>query len=241
MIVESILAGSCCKIYDDLNDMNMFETLNNKWLKQNKIYINEFLKGIHFALFGLIVSKYSIFALGILVINLLPLITDSEAYYNDYGFSGYIVVLFIFCFLVVKKGISEIFSFSFIGLFMFFLFIVLTPICELQFKNVECGIYKFYQRLFYVGILGICLICNIIPNDSLPIVYYLIGYFGTSSMFQYYNLFCLQNNDIITPEILYNNTLNEIDEHFSDDSDENQIYTDKDINENTNDEKDKQT
>lgn len=237
MIFESILAGSCCKIYDDLNDMNMFETLNNEWLKQNKGYVNEFLKGLHFALFGLIASKYSIFALGILIMNLTPFIMNNEAYL-EYEFSGYIVVLMIFCLLIAKKGIDELFSFSYIGLFVLFLLIILTPIFEiLPFKNVEYGFRKFCNRLLGTIVIALCLLYNLIPNDSLPIVYYMLGYMGFSSMFQYYNVFCLKND--IVPEILYNDMkLNELDEHFSDDGNKDTDET-ADPNETTNDENNK--
>ena len=45
--ILTFLAGFLSKIYDDLNDNNLFDYI---FLLKNKEYINEFLKGMHYIL-----------------------------------------------------------------------------------------------------------------------------------------------------------------------------------------------
>ena len=102
--ILTFLAGAFCKIYDDINDNNLFNYL---FLDKNKEYINEFLKAIHYILLVYVVSQniYTLFL--VIIINILFFINDPKAYEMPYEYSG-LIAFSIFLFYLAVNNFSKL-------------------------------------------------------------------------------------------------------------------------------------
>ena len=87
--VLTFLAGFFCKIYDDMNDNNLF---NSAFLLKNKEYVNEFLKGMHYILLTYVYLPHYLYKLNkpsVCSLYLLPEnYSDTTVFLNnnkDYG------------------------------------------------------------------------------------------------------------------------------------------------------------
>lgn len=183
--VLTFLAGFFCKLYDDLNDNNLFEYL----LLDNKEYVNEFLKAAHYILLTYVSSKYIYPLSFVLIPNLICFIKDKEAFKMPYEYSGIIAFFILLFYLFIDnfdklKNIFNHYSVFYILSYFLFTYIFETLIC----KNIEFGYKKLAVRQLAVfsvsSILLINYYFNLLPDELLFGVWYIIGYCLTSCFFQ---------------------------------------------------------
>ena len=96
--ILTFLAGFFCKVYDDLNDNNLF---NSAFLLKNKEYVNELLKGMHYILLTYVSSNYIYPLLIFIIPNMVGVINDKEAYKLPYEYSGMIAFFILFFYLII--------------------------------------------------------------------------------------------------------------------------------------------
>ena len=186
--ILTFLAGFLSKIYDDLNDNNLFDSI---FLLKNKEYINEFLKGMHYILL-IYVSSIHIYPLLLFAIpNIILFIKDSNAFEMPYEYSG-IIAFFIFTFYLIINNFSELKPiFNYYVIFFITIYLILTYIFDvLLFKSVEFGYKKFAVRGFSVILMISILVINyyfkLLPDELLFCLWYIVGYCLTSCFFQIY-------------------------------------------------------
>ena len=186
--VLTFLAGVFCKIYDDLNDNNLFHSFH---LEKNKEYINEFLKTFHTILL-IYVSSTHIYPLLLFVIpNILLFIIDSKAFEMPYEYSG-IIAFFLFSLYLIISNLSKLKPlFNYYVLLLTIIFLFITYLSDtLLFKNVEFGYKKIAVRGFSTIMWILMLVINycfkLCPDELLFCLWYFIGYCLTSCMFQLY-------------------------------------------------------
>ena len=186
--ILTFIAGFFCKVYDDMNDNNLFNSL---FLIKNKEHINEFLKGMHYILL-IYVSSVHIFPLLLFVIpNILLLIVDSNAFDKPYEYSG-TIAFSLFSFYLIINNFSKlkiIFNHYFILLTIIYIFGTYF-FDTLLFKNIEFGYKKLAVRGFSVILMISILLINycfkLLPDELLFGLWYVIGYCLTSCFFQIY-------------------------------------------------------
>jgi hypothetical protein len=185
--VLTFLAGVFCKIYDDLNDNNLFHSFH---LEKNKEYINEFLKTIHTILITYVSSFHIYILLLCLLINAFFFIIDSKAYESPYEYSSIIAFSLFTLYLIIDKFTKMKILFKH---FIFLATICLFGgyICDiLLFNKVEFGYKKLVARALYTIIIILILVINycftLFPDELLIFSWYVIGYCVTSCMFQVY-------------------------------------------------------
>jgi hypothetical protein len=179
-------AGFFGKLYDDLNDNNLFTYL---LLDKNKEYINEFLKAAHYILL-IYVSSTHIYPLLLFVIpNIFLMINDSKGYELPYEYSGMIAGI-IFSFYLIINNFEKLQPlFNYYVIFFITIYLVGTYIFDtLLCKNIEFGYKKLAVRGFAVILLSSVLLINyyfkLLPDELIFCSWYIIGYCLTSCFFQ---------------------------------------------------------
>lgn len=186
--ILALMAGIFCKIYDDLNDNNLFFDLN---LEKNKEYINEFLKMIHTALL-MYISSYSIYPLLIFcAANLLLFFIDHSAFVEPYEYSGILLLNFILI-IVLSDNINEIKN------LMNYKTVLVVAACigsiaffdTYIFKNIEYGYKKLAVRgiasIFFLLVLIINHFYKYLQDKYVSPLCYFLGYCIASCSFQIY-------------------------------------------------------
>ena len=195
--ILTFLAGFFCKIYDDLNDNNLFNYL---LLDKNKEYINEFLKAVHYILL-IYVSSEHIYPLLLFVIpNIILMVKDSKAYEMPYEYSG-VIAFFIFSFYLIVNNFSKLrLIFNCYVIFYIAIYLVGTYIFDILLcKNVEFGYKKLAVRGLAVFFLGSMLLINycfkLLPDELIFCLWYIIGYCLTSCFFQIFLILKSKNQN----------------------------------------------
>jgi hypothetical protein len=196
--ILTFLAGILCKVYDDLNDNDLFIS---DFMKKNKEFINEFLKGLTYILITYISSTYIYPILLFLIPNTFLFFLNPEAYKMPYEFSGTLAVTLWGIYLIIQNfnKLDKLFCFRIIisgiilyGLITYFLDIFL-------FKNVEFGLKKLVVRGFITIFTTTILLANyylkIVPDEVIYCFWYWVGYFATSCMFQTFFLLKSKNDN----------------------------------------------
>ena len=187
--VLTFLAGMFCKIYDDMNDNDLFE--KQEVLKINKSYINEFLKGIHYILITYVSAKYIYLLFFGLILSTGGLIFDKDAWRTPFELSA--------CIAFSLWGIYMVFE-NFSSLHNLLnkklIIITITYLLGVGFvdnfflKDVEYGYKKLVFRIINVLIIIALFFYNnyraFCPDEILYALWYLVGYFLTSCCFQIY-------------------------------------------------------
>jgi len=200
------IVGVVCKLYDDLNDNDLF--YGTFWVK-NKEYVNEFLKGVTYILLTYVSSSYiyPIFFSVITTIWLHKL--DPKAVENPYEWSGSIT-LFLFCILLGINNFEKIINYKFI------IYLIILLVCSYffdihPFTHVEYGYTKLILRGIGVIYLILLLIANyyfsFLEDGIMIMVWYYVGYALTSIIFQF--LLCFKyispNPHSVKPADVINN------------------------------------
>jgi hypothetical protein len=195
LLITLYLLGSLAKIYDDLNDNNLFDYF---YLSKEKEYINHFLIGFQYIFLTTVTLNYPIVFFSIAGVVLPQIIMDRKAFDNPFEFN--VVVLFfllalylLFCdnvFVKMYKFVESIFNHEHI--YFLFFYVILWYLMYFfdisQFKNIEFGYKKLLIRFFLSSVLFSALVINyinkIVPNEWLYFFIYFIGYLSTSCIFQ---------------------------------------------------------
>ena len=194
--VLTFIAGVLCKLYDDLNDNNLFYgTIYEK----HKDYINEFLKGSHCVLLTY-VSSIHIFPMVILgFANILQLIKEPDSYSPPYEWS-FTMVLILFCIFLSIYNFS---IFNYRILIIIAVFVLGQYVSDLSACiNMEYGYRKLVIRGGAVILSSVLILSNyylnFCPHTQLFWIWYIIGYCLTSCIFQYlliHKYLPIQNNN----------------------------------------------
>jgi hypothetical protein len=189
--VLTFIAGMFCKIYDDLNDNDLY---TGTVFFKNKDYINEFLKGMHYLLLGYTSYNYIYPMMLVTVLNVLLFVSDSKAFELPYEFSGLITFVLFTIFLVINN-LSELKSIlNYNIIFMVIAYMGLTHLFDtLLFKNVEFG----YKKLAVRGVSSVLMISlltmnykfKMLPDELMYCLWYPIGYCVTSCFFQIFLIY----------------------------------------------------
>ena len=178
--VLTFLAGVFCKIYDDLNDNNLFE--KHSFLLKNKEYINEMLKGVFYILLTYASS-------------------NKKAYEMPYEYSITIIFLLFsvyLCFSHIEQFISFISMTTMLLILVGSIYIFDIILCP---NTVEFGYKKLILRFFAsISILLLFLTNYFYKFCSDEILYcwwWFFGYCLTSSCFQLYLIWDSEKNTII--------------------------------------------
>ena len=184
--VLAFFAGLFCKIYDDLNDNNLFDYL---LLDTNKEYINEFLKASHYILLIYISSTYIYPLLLFVLPNIILMIKDPKAFEMPYEYSG-MITFFIFSFYLIINNFTQLqLLFNYHNIFYITLFLSSTYIFDILLcMNVEFSYKKLAVRGLAVFASCSALLINylfkLVPNELAFCLWYIIGYCLTSCFFQ---------------------------------------------------------
>jgi hypothetical protein len=189
------LCGASVKVYDDLNDNDLFEYFN---ISKEKEYINQFLIGFHYIFLTVISLKLPVVYFSICAIMLPQIILDRKAFDDSYEcsivvvffllalyllfFENVLVQIYRFVFSLLNPEHIHFFIFYFIMLYLMYFFDIN------QFKKIEFGYKKLLIRLFLCCVLFSAIVINyltnIVPNEWLYFFLYLIGYLFVSCIFQ---------------------------------------------------------
>jgi hypothetical protein len=184
-----LVAGSLCKLYDDLNDNLVFESYS--LFRDHKLYINEFLKSMHGIVFAF-VSAYTMYPFLLFTfLNSVSFVFVREAFQNPYEFSGLLVCILWSAVLLWFHSASIVVT---LGAIPFFLAYILSIVVSYYIFDVylvgdeEFGHKKLIVRSFCAIVSCLMLLCNryivIVPYQVLFFMWYAIGYFLTSCCFQ---------------------------------------------------------
>ncbi len=205
-IVLPGLLGIVVKIYDDLNDNNMFN--DNEILLKNKDFINECLKWFMVFSLGYLSAKNFfltfIFCIIIFTDQLSVILFKTHTKENPYGKpyekSGlYFSIAFLIYSIFYKQNeLMEIYNNKLI--FYILLYVLLWILIEDKFFNVnhqqkkeDFSTKKLWIRSTAIPIFGALIFFNNKYNFTKaeifnPIIYYTLGYTATSVLFQIYLL-----------------------------------------------------
>ena len=180
--ILSLLIGVILKLYDDIYDNNLYDSLGI--LKKNIPYINEFLKSLFIIGFSLISVKYPYFYIFFFIINLLGYIflRKDYGYFETCGlFASLILIPFI------NWNNNENNSKNIYFILHILLFIYIFEIL-MKFKDIEVSNLKLIYRIVCLSILLILILLdskiNILTESMRIIVFFGLGYAITSSIFQ---------------------------------------------------------
>jgi hypothetical protein len=199
----TFLAGVFCKIYDDLNDNNLFE--KHSFLLKNKEYINEMLKGLHYILLTYASSKYIYPVLLISLTAITQYCFDKKAYEMPYEYSVTIIFL-LFCVYLCFSHIEQFNTFISMTLMLFILvggiYVVDIYLCP---NTIEFGYKKLVLRFFASISILLLFLTNYFykfcPDEVLYCWWWFFGYCLTSSCFQLYLIWNSEKNAIIKDKV----------------------------------------
>jgi hypothetical protein len=184
--ILTFLAGVFCKIYDDINDNNLFNYL---CLDKNKEYINEFLKAVHYILLVYVSSDHIYALLFIMLPNIILFILDTKAFEMPYEYSGMIAFSIFFFYLTVNNFSKLMLIFNYYIIFLIVIFLLSTYIFDILLcKKLEFGYKKLAVRALGVFFTASVLLINycfkLVPDELTFCLWYIIGYSLISCFFQ---------------------------------------------------------
>jgi hypothetical protein len=171
-IMESLIAGIVCKLYDDLQDNPLLKPYRNKTLM-------EALKIMHTMFFTIASLKDSmVYYLVSSTIVLPNLLSNPEAYSNPYERSVLLVCPLLFFFMKRPTPITKIeliFIFGFIS----------TNVCETYYGKEEYSYAKCLTRLYFCFL---SIVFYLFSTSLKPVIAYTLGYFVVSFIVQLYSV-----------------------------------------------------
>jgi len=195
LLLLLFILGSFAKIYDDLNDNDLFEYL---YLSKEKEYINHFLIGFQYVFFTIIGIQHPLIFLSICSVILPQIILDRTAFDDPYEFCivvlNFLLAVYLLFFenLIVDiyKHLYSILNNEHVYFFIcyFITWYLMYFFDIIQFKNIEFGYKKLLIRIFICILsfssLLINYFYNFVPSEWLYFFIYGIGYLFTSCIFQ---------------------------------------------------------
>jgi len=172
----AFLGGITCKIYDDLNDNNL---LTNKHAK-------ECLKGIQWILLTILTISDFNFGVGFYTFNAINAGVNFHEWNKPYESS----LLILYPLLIIYSYPTRTFA-SFYEIFLLLLSYSSTSIEafifteEYSIKKLLCRIFSLFSAIFWI------IVCSYFNQSKyiIKILYYFVGYFLVSSIFQAYSCF----------------------------------------------------
>ena len=187
--ILTFLSGFFCKLYDDMNDNDLFE--KHIFLKNNKEYINEFLKGISYILMIFVSSTYIYPLLLFNILNITQFIFGTSGFELPYEYTGMILCICwnIYLILFENKLLYNLTTVKFI--MMVFFYIINQYIFDIYLlRNIEFGYKKLIFRFICVIYFSLSILINnyynFFPDEELFCIWWIVGYLFTSCIFQIY-------------------------------------------------------
>ena len=199
------ILGVSVKIYDDLNDNNLFEFFN---ISKEKNYINHFLIGFHYICWTMSALKLPLCNILIYIFYLYTYFIDNKALSQPYEFNGFLLMSLLSLYLLffenlIGKILDEckkiylylslcekyIYILYIIILYIIIFFITIVYITYIEFViliNTEFSYKKLISRFLLIIFLIVVFIINHLyfPNIFNYFILYFIGYCLTSCIFQ---------------------------------------------------------
>lgn len=168
-IMESLIAGMACKIYDDLQDNPLLKRYRNKTFM-------EALKIVHAMFFTIISLKDSMFYYLFCLSIIFNAVSNPSAYTNPYENAMLWVYPILFFYmkqptLITKKEVFFILAF------------LSTNFCESYYSQEEYSYLKCVIRLYFCILSAILYYLSTSPTLH-HLMAYFIGYFGVSFLVQ---------------------------------------------------------
>jgi len=223
----SCLAGTSCKLYDDLSDNPFLQQFKNDTFM-------EFLKGIHYISFTALSIDEPIFFVINYIGNYLHSLTNKEAFKDPYEHSlFYSFLLLIFIFILYNKKVNYLNLKDLLSSAVFLFSWLFEPIFTYVLNNKEVSKYKLYSRIYF----SISTFLILLFSDSIGLklsLAYMCAYMSLSSVIQYYSLYIIKKQDKIS-----HNKLNTLGKDNTSESDDKQNTSESDDKQNTSDSDDK--
>lgn len=184
----AFFGGTICKIYDDLYDNNLYNEFGIK--NENEIFINELLKCSFIICSAILSLKNTYFFILIFIMNIIVYLMNKD------DFKSYEIALMISHIILIPfLNYENIFE-NVNDLYFLFVFCIFEILAEGTTKIIkeEYSFKKLIQRFSATILLIILLIFNhtnysCFSSNINCIIFSLIGYTFTSSLFQSYLLY----------------------------------------------------
>jgi len=213
--ILAFIIGIICKLYDDLNDADLYSYFN---LQEYKEYLNEFFKSL-FGLSIIVLSiNFNLFYIWFVLSNIIVWFIARDDYkaYETMGIVSCIVLIPFLNWNNIQQILLTI-QLPIQQILLLFTILLLISISEYYLKDNEYSYKKLILRFCTLILLILSLFINNnyqnLLNDILLIYFMSIGYLLTSCCFQYIlitrdnNL--LQSNKVIKEEKLENKKVKE--------------------------------
>lgn len=174
-LIASFMAGLCAKLYDDLTDNPLLTQLSSP-------LILEYLKGVHYILFTILSLQEPMFWFIIYVANVIHFVINPSSYELPYEKSLLYSALLFFCF--IKTFRVDFSAIDYLFICGFILGVSLEPLITPK----EYSLLKLCSR---TTLTWGCLFCTLFSSSTIIkfIFLYWAGYFGCSSIVQFYSLY----------------------------------------------------
>jgi hypothetical protein len=204
LLFVSFLIGVIMKIYDDLNDNNLFEYFN---ILKEKDYINHFLIGIMYICLTISAFKQpvlfagsTLFFIGVFfIVDMIYNKKGLKAFDNPFEFTCLILSIFLTLYLLFFENLigntfdvlKKIYLIlcdknKYIYLITFTIINIIIIYIEYLLLNNEYSYKKLILRILFLttNIILYVITKNILPNIIIYSLLYLIGYYLISCIFQ---------------------------------------------------------
>ena len=192
----SFLIGVIMKIYDDLNDNNLFEYFN---ILKEKDYINHFLIGVFYICLTISAFKQPVLFLGNTIYFVANMFFDKKEFDHPHEFTCLILSILLTLYLLFFENLigntfdvlKKIYLIlcdknKYIYLITFTIINIIIIYIEYLLLNNEYSYKKLILRILFLttNIILFVITKNILPNIIIYSLLYLIGYYLISCIFQ---------------------------------------------------------
>ena len=196
LLFVDFLIGVVMKLYDDLNDNNLFEYFN---ILKEKDYINHFLIGVFYICLTISAFKHPVIFVFNTLIFVLDFFYDKKAFEKPFEFTFLIISIILSLYLLLFENLigntfdvlkkfylilcNKIYIYIII---LFYIFTSIAGYSEYSLINTEYSYKKLFLRFFILTTFIILFVItkDILPNDIIYNLIYPIGYYIISCIFQ---------------------------------------------------------
>jgi hypothetical protein len=181
--ILAVFTGICMKLYDDLNDNDLYTHFNIK----NKEIINEILKGIAYISFTTLSLSYEFFYFMVIFILSVNAYFDRAAYSGSYEFGGLISIYFISLLITYKK-------INYTDLLYCIILLLAAIVFDFGKKiQVEFSKNKLFLRvisaIFFCCMISLNYYFNFFSENIDILSLWILGYTVTSCIFQWFFIY----------------------------------------------------